>query len=115
MQCPLCGRWVPKRGRNRAQWASWNPIAGGWFVCSDCHGAVPVPGDWVLPQLVAAKERLVTIALEAPRHFAGFVVFWMQQLPAGYRKELSHHGLVRRFPGSPVVPSYEGFDAGNLV
>ena len=68
--------------------------------------------------LEASKDHLVTVAHGAPPGFSAFVAYWMQELPRDYRKALSHLGVVRRFPGSPVGWSedgVEGFDPGNLI
>ena len=118
MICPVCQQWVPRRGWTPTQWNSCNPMAQGWYGCNHCRRR-QVPGDGLgimHAQLVAAKEHLATIALEAPPRFASFVIYWMEELRADYRKCLSYMGLVREFPGSPVgYFRSAGFDPGNLI
>ena len=93
-------------------------MAQGWYGCNQCRRQVPDGGPGIMhAQLVAAKEHLATIAQEAPPRFASFVIYWMEELPADYRKCLSYMGLVREFPGSPVGKYFQGsgFDPGNLL
>lgn len=108
MQCPRCKQCLPRRFWTRGQWINYSPDFNGYSGCKTCSGSGETyyqrpaephqqrPAEHfreleiLYDELCKRVAKMRTVADVIER----FIFAWME-LPAPYRKKLSHYGAVR--------------------
>ena len=135
MDCFLCNKVRSSKYWSPSQWARYSCAVEGLVGCKVCRGWVSDPDQRAhhgsdstgstTPTAVPAelmggitilRSKIKFMANNVSPIMGRFIVVWMEQLPHDYRKQLSHHGLIR----NPLVPPHVDetqtmFDPGNRL
>jgi len=120
MNCPICQECVYSKGWTPAQWKASDPFANECFGCKNCNASATNIGVDV-NVLRMALSALLPSGHRGRASFAKFVHFWVDNLPAQFRKSMSHYGALRtRWHLDPVhftdsVDGSASFDPSNVI
>jgi hypothetical protein len=102
MLCPVCHRWEHKELWSPAQWKSSKPILldlqrNCCARCSSNHWAAHTPVPTLARETIDdLRQHMMAVASMINRPRAeSFMKAWMYMLGKSYRKDMSHHGVLK--------------------